>query len=307
VIVAADAIEAARLEELRRRGTANGVPGLAIIPAGRLREIEPHAGGIAALHVPGAAITDFAAVARRFAGIVQEREGVVRTGSRVIGLRRRAGGMIVETTTGAYDAARVINCAGLHCDRIARMSIARIDLDIIPFRGEYLSVTGEGRELVRGLLYPVPDPALPFLGVHFTRRIDGGLELGPNAVPAFSREGYRPWNIDAGDLARMASRRGTWRLLRRHWRTALGEMYRSFSRAATVRAARRLLPELRAADLRRAPAGVRAQAIGRDGSLIDDFRFAVGEGVVHVLNVPSPAATASIAVARRIIDMVEQL
>jgi L-2-hydroxyglutarate oxidase LhgO len=306
VVVATDAMEAARLEELRQRGAANGVPGLAIIDAGRLRDIEPHAGGIAALHVPGAGIVDFGAVAQRFAAIVREREGVVRTGTRVIGLRRGTNGMIVETTGGAFDAARVINCAGLHCDRIAKMAGASLDLDIIPFRGEYLSIGGEGCELVGGLLYPVPDPALPFLGVHFTRRIDGELELGPNAVLAFSREGYRGWDIDAGDLFAVVRSPGTWRLLRKHWKPALGEAFRSFSRAATVRVARRLVPKLRLADLRPAPAGVRAQAVGHDGALIDDFRFAVTDGVVHVLNVPSPAATASIAVARRIIDMVEQ-
>ena len=307
VVVATSAMEASRLEDLRRRGAANGVPGLAIIDTARLRDLEPHAGGVAALHVPGAGITDFGAVARRFAAIVQEKDGIVRTGARVIGLRRGTAGMAVETTGGAFDAARVINCAGLYCDRIARLAGATIDVDIVPFRGEYLSVAGGGRELVRALLYPVPDAALPFLGVHFTRRIDGELELGPNAVPAFSREGYRRRDIDAGDLIAMARSPGSWRLLRRHWRTALGEACRSASRAATARAARRLLPELRTADLRPAPAGVRAQAVGRDGALIDDFRFAVTERAIHVLNVPSPAATASIAVARRIIDMAGQI
>lgn len=307
VVVACDAGEVARLDELRRRGAANGVPGLAIMEPARLREIEPHAGGIAALHVPGAGITDFGAVARRFAALVQERGGVVRTGARVVGLQSSPDGLVVETTEGDFLAARVINCAGLYCDRIARLAGATLDLDIIPFRGEYLSITGDSRDFVRGLIYPVPDPALPFLGVHFTRTIGGDLELGPNAVPAFSREGYRGRDIDVGDLAGVVRRAGTWRLLRRHWKSALGEAYRSLSRGATVRAARRLLPELRAGDLRRAPAGVRAQAVARDGSLIDDFRFAISDRAVHVLNVPSPAATASIAIARHIVDMVEQI
>jgi L-2-hydroxyglutarate oxidase LhgO len=303
LVVATDAGETARLEELRRRGEANGVPGLSIVDGRRLREIEPYAGGIAALHVPGAAITDFGAVARRLAAMIAERGGEVRTGARVTGLRRSAGVTVVETTAGAFRAAALVNCAGLHSDRIARLAGAAPDVEIVPIRGEYLSVTGNSRDMVRGMIYPVPDPDLPFLGVHFTRRIDGGLDLGPNAVPALGREGYRWRDIDAADLLAAARSGGARRLLRRQWRAALVEGWRSLNRVATVRAARRLVPGLRYGDLRRAPAGVRAQAVGRDGSLVDDFRFAVTEGAVHVLNVPSPAATASLALARRIIDL----
>jgi L-2-hydroxyglutarate oxidase len=270
VIVATEAAELPRLEELERRAVANGVAVERIGPE-RLREIEPHARGIAALQVPGTGIVDYAAVARKLAESVE-----VRTGVRVESVRQ-------------LGAKLVINCAGLHSDRLARSRIR-----IVPFRGEYYEL--RRTSLVRGLIYPVPDPAFPFLGVHFTRMVGGGVEAGPNAVLAFKREGYRWSDFSLRDTLETLAYPGFRRLARRHWRMGLMEVWRSLSKRAFVRALQRLVPEVAAEDLEPAGAGVRAQALDPGGTLVDDFRIEERPGEIHVLNAPSPAATASLAI-----------
>ena len=270
VVVATDPSELPRLEELHRRATANGVAIERIGPE-RLKEIEPHARGIAALHVPGTGIVDYGAVARKLAEFVEVRRGVRVASARSLG------------------AKVVINCAGLHCDRLARSR-----MKIVPFRGEYYAL--KRTSLVRGLIYPVPDPSFPFLGVHFTRMIGGGVEAGPNAVLALRREGYRWRDISVRDALETLTYSGFHRLARRYWRMGLMEVWRSWSKPAFVRALQRLVPEVVEDDLERAGAGVRAQALDPDGTLVEDFRIEERPGEIHVLNAPSPAATASLAI-----------
>jgi L-2-hydroxyglutarate oxidase LhgO len=315
VVVATTPDEAAALDGLVARGRANGVEGLERLDAARLREREPGAAGLAAILVPGAAITDYARVAARYADVVRERGGVVRTGARVVALRRdgagsgdgRGGGAgsVVESTAGSFGARVVVNCAGLWSDVVARMDGLEPGVRIVPFRGEYHALSPRAASRVRGLIYPVPDPRFPFLGVHLTRRVGGGVEAGPNAVLAFKREGYRWRDVDVTDLARSLAFPGVRRLLRRHWRTALGEMHRSLSRRAFLAALRRLMPDLSLGDLEPGGSGVRAMAIERDGTMVDDFRIAQSPGRIHLLNVPSPAATASIAIGRQIAGLLD--
>jgi (S)-2-hydroxyglutarate dehydrogenase len=304
VVVALEAREVPGLEELHRRGMASGVPGLERIGPERLRELEPHAAGIAALHVPSAAITDYRAVARRCADILREQGAEVALGARVESIARHGHETVFETTAGTWRARHAINCAGLHSDRIARLAGERPDLIIIPFRGEYYEVGPEGRHLARGLIYPVPDPAFPFLGVHLTPRVNGGMEAGPNAVFAFKREGYLRTDLSVSDTLASLTFPGFWRMARRHTRMGLAEIWRSISKKAFHRALQRLVPELRESDLHPGGAGVRAQALERTGALVDDFRFIRSGGMVHVLNAPSPAATASFAIARVIVDQI---
>lgn len=301
VIVATDAAELGRLDELFRRGNQNGVPGgVEMIGPERLREIEPNATGIRALHVPATGIVDFEAVANRFAQIVENGGGEVRTRTRVRGLRRCSEGWIVETETGEIAATLVVNCAGLQCDRIARLSGTKPEVTVVPFRGDYFKLIASKEHLVRTLIYPVPDPAFPFLGVHFTRMIRGGVEAGPNAVLSLKREGYRKVAFSARDAWGIATYPGFWKLARNHWRTGAAEVYRAFSKRAFTRELQRLLPALEIDDLEPGGSGVRAQAIGRDGSLVDDFSIQHLDGIVHVLNAPSPAATASIPIGEAI-------
>ncbi len=305
VVVATSDGELPALAELMKRGLANGVPGLNVIGPERLRELEPHAAGIKALHVPSTGITDYAAVTRKYAEVVQAAGGVLALGTEVKAISPRTGEVVVTTTHGNYHTRQMINCAGLYSDRISRMAGAETDLRIVPFRGEYYELSPHRRALVHSLIYPVPDPALPFLGVHFTRRVNRSVEAGPNAVLALRREGYRKTDIDVGELLETLIWPGFWRMARRQWRSAAAEYYRSFSKTAFVKALQRLLPEIGREDLVHGGAGVRAQAVDRDGNLVDDFRFACGPGMVHVLNVPSPAATASLVIAREIVNMAE--
>jgi L-2-hydroxyglutarate oxidase len=300
VVVATEESELPALEELHHRGAANGVEGLAMIGPERLREIEPHAAGIRALHVPGAAIVDYAEVARKLGDLVTRMGGEIRTGTRVEGIRDDGDGLVIETSGGPVRSRGLIGCAGLHSDRLARKEGADVTARIVPFRGEYYEIVPERSVLVRGLIYPVPDPRFPFLGVHFTRKLKGGVEAGPNAVLACSREGYRKSQVDARDLAEVLSYGGFWRLAARYWKTGLGEMVRSFVKPAFVRALRRLVPEIRAADLLPGGAGVRAQALAPDGKLVDDFVIVERPQALHVLNAPSPAATASLAIGEEI-------
>ncbi len=296
VVVATRDDEVPRLEELERRGRANGLAGVRRVGPAELREREPHAAGIAALVVPETGIVDYAEVARAYAKEVARRGGEVRTGARVTGVRRREGGVVVESTAGEVQARVMVACAGLASDRVARMAGLQSGVSIVPFRGEYWMLAPAREDLVRHLVYPVPDPAFPFLGVHFTRRIGGGVEAGPNAVLALAREGYRRGAFDARDAWDVARWPGFWRMARRHWRAGLAEQARSLSRAAFARACAALVPEVRAEDLAPGGAGVRAQAVARDGALVDDFAIAEAERMVHVLNAPSPAATASLAI-----------
>lgn len=302
VVVATRPEELPRLEELHRRGIANGTPGLEMIGPEALRELEPHAAGLRALRVASTGIIDYPAVARAYADEVRRHGGEVRTGVRVLRIRRDGGDWLVETTAGTERTRRLINCAGLHSDAIARLAGTPPPVRIVPFRGEYYELVRERESLVKALIYPVPDPAFPFLGVHFTRMVGGGVEAGPNAVLSFKREGYRRTDFDARDAWDTLSYPGFWRLARKYWRTGAGEFHRSFSKAAFVRALQRLLPDLREADLHPAAAGVRAQAIDPQGGLVDDFSIQAIGGIVHVLNAPSPAATASLPIGRAIAD-----
>jgi (S)-2-hydroxyglutarate dehydrogenase len=303
VIVATGEDELPRLEELRRRGEANGLTGLRMIGPEELREIEPNATGLRALVVPSTGITDYARVCEKYAELVAAAGSTVLTSARATGIKRSANEIIVETPRGAFSATAMINCAGLFSDRIARMAGDDPGVMIVPFRGEYYDLTRERASLVRALIYPVPDPRFPFLGVHFTRRITGKVDAGPNAVLALAREGYRHTNINPRDLASTLSFSGFWRMARRHWRNGIDEWHRSLSKAAFVRALQRLLPAVGENDLVPGGSGVRAQALKPDGSLVDDFQFVPSGKVLHVLNVPSPAATASLTIGKAIVDM----
>jgi L-2-hydroxyglutarate oxidase LhgO len=302
VVVAARREELPALEELQQRGQANGVPGVSLIGREELRALEPHCEGVGALRVPGTAITDYAAVTRKLGELVTARGGHIRTGSRVTGLQDCGAEIVVQTTAGDFVAEHLINCAGLYSDRLALLAGAQLDFRIVPFRGEYYELAEARRGLCRGLIYPVPDPRFPFLGVHFTRRITGQVEAGPNAVLAFRREGYRKRDFSLGESWLTVGYPGFWRLAGQYWRTAAGEFYRSWSRYGFVRELQKLVPEVRAADLEPGGSGVRAQAVARDGSLVDDFRFVFSNRMVHVGNVPSPAATASLVLGRRIVE-----
>jgi L-2-hydroxyglutarate oxidase len=303
LVVATDPEELPRLDELERRGRANGVAGLRRLRGEEIREIEPHAAGIAALHVAETAIVDYPAVARAYARRVEERGGTVRTGARVSAVRKDGAGLVVETARGAVSCRLLVNCAGLQCDRIARLCGAEMDVRIVPFRGEYYELAPERQELVRGLIYPVPDPRFPFLGVHLTRMIKGGVEAGPNAVLALRREGYRWRDVSPRDVADTASWPGFWKLAGRFWKIGAYEVRRSLLKSVFVRDLQRLVPEIRDDDVYRAGAGVRAQALDRSGALLDDFRIVESARAVHVLNAPSPGATASLAIGRKISEM----
>jgi L-2-hydroxyglutarate oxidase len=301
VIVATDEAELPRLADIFARGQANGVRCEQIGPE-RLRELEPHAAGLAAIHVPEAGIIDYSQVCERLAQHIRAAGGQITLGARVTGFRSQPDASVVETTAGQFAARQVVNCAGLHCDRVARLSGQKPAVQIVPFRGEYFKLRPEAEHLCRTLIYPVPDPAFPFLGVHFTRMIEGGVECGPNAVLAFSREGYGKLQTDLRDLAGSLTYPGFLRLAAKYWRIGAGEMWRSISKRAFVHALQRLVPEIRAEHLDAAPAGVRAQALARDGSMVDDFLIEESDRVVNVLNAPSPAATSSLRIGNLIVD-----
>ncbi len=300
VIVATAPAELPRLDTLYQRGIANGVPGVRMIEGDELREIEPHAQALRAIHSPHTGIVDYGAVAAAMAEGLRAAGVTITTGAEVRSIVRMGGELEVRTAWSGARARHLVNCAGLYSDVVARMAGAPTDVRIVPFRGEYYFIKPEKGDLVRGLIYPVPDPEFPFLGVHLTRTVHGEVEAGPNAVLAFAREGYRFGRVNAGELMGTLTYRGFWRMARRYWRMGGYEMYRSLSKAAFVRALQRLLPDLREDDVTPGGAGVRAQAVSPDGSLVDDFRIVATEDAVHVLNAPSPAATASIAIGRHI-------
>jgi (S)-2-hydroxyglutarate dehydrogenase len=302
VIVATNPEELPGLEELHRRGQANGLTGLRLIGSEELRDIEPHAAGLRALVVPSTGITDYVAVCEKYAELISARSGTILTTAAVTGLQRSSDEVVLETTRGTFSAASVINCAGLFSDRISRMAGDPPAARIVPFRGEYYDLVPGRASLVRALIYPVPDPRFPFLGVHFTRRITGKVDAGPNAVLALKREGYRHRDFNLGDVASSLFFPGFWRMAAKHWRNGFGEFHRSLSKPAFVRALQRLLPELRQEDLVPGGSGVRAQAVRNDGALVDDFQFVSSSKILHVLNVVSPAATASLTIAKTIVD-----
>jgi L-2-hydroxyglutarate oxidase LhgO len=299
VIVATDDSELARLEELYRRGVANGVSGLELIGPDRLREIEPHARAVRALLSPGTAIVDFKQVTEAMGRRLTARGVSIRTGARVKDIQRAGTLQQINAGESSVAARFLLNCAGLQADLVARMAGVDPGVSIIPFRGEYYSLKPECR-LVRALIYPVPDPAFPFLGVHFTRRIGGGYEAGPNAVLAFAREGYRKSDVDLAELGRMVSYPGFWIMGLRYWRMGAYEYYRSFSRRAFVRALSKLVPDISEDDLSEGGSGVRAQSLAPNGSFVDDFKIVEAPKAIHVLNAPSPAATASLAIGQHI-------
>jgi len=299
VVVALDESELPRLAELERRGAENGVEGLRAIGPDELRELEPHAAGIRALHSPKTGVIDFRRVALAYADEVRARGGEILTGREATAIRSAGDACEIATSAGPVETRVVVACAGLHSDRVAAMTgSAPRDHRIVPFRGDYYTLKPEARRLVNGLVYPVPDPTYPFLGVHFTRQIDGGVVAGPNAVLALAREGYRRTDVSARDVADTLAFPGFWRLAARNLRMGALEAWRDAVKPAFVRELQRYVPEIRAGDVDFGPSGVRGQALARDGSLADDFLLAEAQNVLHVLNAPSPAATASPAIGR---------
>jgi L-2-hydroxyglutarate oxidase LhgO len=303
VIVATSQEELQSLEELRRRGEANAVAGVRLIGSAELRDVEPNASGLKALVVPSTGVTDYVAVCDKYAELIVERGASILTSAEVLSIKRSANEVVLETARGAFSTTYLINCAGLFSDRISRMAGDDPEVTIAPFRGEYYDLIPDRSSLVRALIYPVPDPRFPFLGVHFTRRISGRVDAGPNAVLAFRREGYRRTDFKLKDLASSLAFPGFWRMAAKYWRSGLDEVHRSFSKPAFVRALQRLVPAVRDEDLVPGGSGVRAQALKRDGTLVDDFQFVQSGNVLHVLNVPSPAATASLLIGRAIVEM----
>ncbi|WP_430784427.1 L-2-hydroxyglutarate oxidase [Actinoplanes sp. G11-F43] len=306
LVVAVRSDELGRLGDLEKRARDNGVPGLRRVDPAGIRQIEPHAAGLAALHSPETAITDFPAVARALAGDIEAAGGEVIYDFPVSGVRREPGRIRIVAGERDLTADRVIICAGLHSDVVAGLAGDTAEPRIIPFRGEYMRVRPEKAALVRGMIYPVPDPRYPFLGVHFTRRVTGVVEVGPNAVLATAREGYTRGAVSPRDLAAIAGWPGTWRMARRHWRTGIREVRGSLSTARYMAEAMRYVPEIGAADVVRAGAGVRAQALDRDGALVDDFRIHHLGPVTAIRNAPSPAATSSLAIAAHVVDQLDR-
>jgi L-2-hydroxyglutarate oxidase LhgO len=302
VVVATNEEEVPRLEELFRRGTANGVPGLTRLSQEEIKEHEPHTWGIAGIWSPNTGIVDYLAVTRKYAEIFVSAGGELRLNTEVTGIQAFGEGLVVETTTNPVHTGNLINCGGLQSDIIAKMMGNTRGLRIVPFRGEYYELTPQSQKLVRGLIYPVPDPRFPFLGVHFTKKIHGSVEAGPNAVPAFAREGYKKSDIDFGYLLGLATFPGFWSMAAKYWRMGFGEMYRSYNKSAFVKALQALLPELGMNDVKPGGAGVRAQAMDRKGNLLDDFSIIETPNSIHVLNAPSPAATASLVIGEAIAD-----
>ncbi|MBL0748625.1 L-2-hydroxyglutarate oxidase [Nocardioides baculatus] len=308
LVVAVDADEMGRFDALERTAAANGVPGLRRLTSEQVRDVEPYAAGLAALHSPETAITDYVAVTRAIASEVEAAGGQVRLDAEVVGIRRQVDGAAV-TVEGDHAPLRfdhVVVAAGLQADRVATLAGDDRGPVIVPFRGEYLAVTEAKQDLVRGMVYPVPDPRYPFLGVHFTRRVTGELEVGPNAVLATRREGYRRRDVSARDLRELVAWPGAWRMARAHWRTGVEEVVGSASQRVFMGRASRYVPDIGVGDVRRAGAGVRAQAVDRDGSLVDDFRITRDDAVTCVRNAPSPGATSSLAIAAHVVERMWQ-
>jgi (S)-2-hydroxyglutarate dehydrogenase len=305
VVVATEQEEIPRLHDLLERGTANGLQGLKLLKGDEIREIEPHAAGIEAIRVPEEGIVDYPAVCEAMLGEIRAHGGEAKFSSEVIGMRAGTR-WLIQTRSGDYEADFVINCAGLHCDRVSRMTGNRNTAKIVPFRGEYYQLKPERADLVRHLIYPVPDPKFPFLGVHFTRMIRGGVECGPNAVLALKREGYRKTDFSLRDTVESLTYPGFWRFFLRYPRMCIQELERSFSKELFCKSLQRLVPDIRVGDLTPGGAGVRAQAMTSSGDLLQDFCFVSRKGALNVLNAPSPGATASLAIADEILDTAKE-
>jgi len=304
VIVAVSDDELPRMQTIYERGQANGVR-CEIIDADRLRELEPHVAGIRAIHVPEAGIVNYRAVCLRLVELIEAAGGRFVGGARVQALHQRPDGVTAVTAAGEFQGSWVVSCGGQHSDRLTKLSGQPSQIRVVPFRGEYFELKPEAKHLCRNLIYPVPDPSFPFLGVHFTRMISGKVECGPNAVLAFSREGYRKRDVNLRDMYETLTYPGFLRMAAKHWRTGMHEMWRSFSKQAFVRALQRLIPEIRAEQLITAPAGVRAQALSPDGTIVDDFVIQEHGRVVNVGNAPSPAATSSLQIGLSIVERIE--
>ena len=303
LIVATDESELGRLQSIHERGQANGLSGLKMLEASEVKAYEPNCRAVKALVVPETGIVDYVQVAEKMAELLKRRSVEIMTGAGVTAIRRTGQGLTLDTARGAVESRYLVNCAGLYSDEVARLMGIRPEVRIIPFRGEYYMIRPERRALVKNLIYPVPDPEFPFLGVHFTRTVHGDVEAGPNAVLAFAREGYTLGTVRPGEALGMLGYAGFWNMARRYWKMGGYELYRSASKAAFVRSLQKLVPDIRTEDIQRGGAGVRAQAVSPNGSLVDDFRISVTEGAVHVVNAPSPAATASLAIGGHIADL----
>ena len=302
IVVATDDFQLPQLDELRRRGEANGLKDIKVLGKEEIREYEPYARGIKALHIPQTGIIDYADVITKYSELVLSSGGEIRCSEEVLNLNRSDNEIIVETSKNSYTASFVVSCAGLMSDRVAKMTQEKLPLRIIPFRGEYYKLKKEKEYLVKNLIYPVPDPAFPFLGVHFTRMVHGGIEAGPNAVLAFKREGYKKSDFNFRDSYETFSWPGFHTIAKKYWRTGLGEFHRSFSKTAFVTALQKLLPDITIDDIEEGGSGVRAQACERNGGLVDDFLFVEEKRVLHVCNAPSPAATSSLSIGSFIAD-----
>lgn len=296
IVVATNEFEIPRLETLYERGTQNGLKNLKKLKKEELKAYEPYVNGIAGIFVPQTGIIDFKAVSRKYAEKIQEAGGEILFNRKVLNIRQNGSSSHIETNLGDFETNLVVNCAGLYSDKVARLTVPRLNVKIIPFRGEYYKVKQEKQYLVKNLIYPVPDPAFPFLGVHFTRMIEGGIEAGPNAVFAMAREGYKKSDINLSELFESLTWPGFQKVAKKYWKTGLGEYYRSFSKAAFTRALQKLIPDIREQDLETGGAGVRAQACDREGGLLDDFLILEDKHVINVCNAPSPAATSSLAI-----------
>jgi L-2-hydroxyglutarate oxidase len=306
LVVATSEDEIPRMIDLEERGRANGLEGIKRLSADQLKEYEPNVSGIAGLLVPETGIVDYVEVTKKFAEIVKQHDGEFKTNTKVVKFIRESSGLVLETTNGPIYCKNLVNCGGLQSDRVAKLCGVVPGLKIIPFRGEYYKLVPESEHLVKNLIYPVPDPQFPFLGVHFTRMIHGGVEAGPNAVLAYKREGYKKTDISIKDSLETVFYSGFWVLAFKFWKMGSGEMYRSYFKSAFVHALQKLIPELESKDVYAAGAGVRAQALEPNGFLVDDFRIVEAENMVHVLNAPSPAATAAISIGEKIAEMAKK-
>ncbi len=304
IVVAADESELPQLKMLEERGIENGLQGIKRLTKEEIKEFEPHANGIEALYVPQTGIVDYTAVTNKYAKLIMKNGGEIKLNSKAVSIKVNCNQIVVQTEQDEFKSKYLVNCGGLYSDKIAKMSGVNPDVKIIPFRGEYYELKKERQYLVKNLIYPVPDPQFPFLGVHFTRMIHGGVEAGPNAVLAFKRTGYKKTDIDISQIAEMLLYPGFWKMAKQHYKMGWEEFKRSFSKKLFVKSLQKLVPELTEDDILPGGAGVRAQALDRNGKLLDDFRIIQTDKMIHVLNAPSPAATASLSIGNTISDMI---
>lgn len=306
LVVATNNEEKERLNQLFKKGVANGLQGIKKLSADELKDYEPHVNGIEGIFVPQTGIVDYKEVTNKFAEIITSKGGIIKTNCRFLSVRKYCNELLIKTSCGEYKTKLLVNCAGLYCDKIAKACGLNPGLQIIPFRGEYYKLKKESEYLVKNLIYPVPDPQFPFLGVHFTRMIKGGVEAGPNAVLAFKREGYRRKDFSVKDVSKMLTYSGFWKMAVKYCKMGIAEYYRSLNKNAFLQSLKKLIPAINENDIVEGGTGVRAQALGPDGKLIDDFRILESDKTVHVLNAPSPAATASISIGRSIAEVIKK-